>query len=685
MFFGYDLPDYTTEDDILSFLEEYEPSIVSIEVELNQRHGNYAKVTFETPAVAYKAMDYYSGQYWGEFDVQVVLKPWKEKSRSSQKKWRQHFEDTYYEDDDNFSICSESSQQSISRSYNPSSHFLLPYPDSSESKAGEPIYSEYDAESTESMQKRKKPSISGGSRKEEYTVKISGLNFDIREKDILRLVKPFGDLTSPVRIASFPENGICYAYANYCTSISAREAVSKLDKSKFNGVKIHVCHKGKKLRVDHSCRKELEKLAEEDYYGDTDANSVDGVEQVQGISILHLLQAAPHHESANMSASDGFVSKMPFKSLSNSPSDNISNVYLSTHRSDVSCKHSLDKVDAFSKVDADNLPHIEKQMAETKSRNESSYASVTKSPSRPVKKLSSEKKPSQGVDKKSTITAPEKLNVSDGKCKSSSDINPYLMPTKPLDSKIDIPNVGHTKEHITMVSNESVEQSLPGCVEFLFEKPRQEPGFSNNAVDASLSRSIFSEDSSSNPNLPLDISFFKQQTGSYEDITRHSFATQSSPPIVKIMQDAKPGRTLQQQPKHDLDAVRSNCILEVTNLHPDACVQDLDRYFKPYGDLKAPISIRLDPATDSCYAIVHYVSADAAQKAMIGLRGCDISGYQMHIINANCKGADTKMATNTTLVVSDPVTVYDSAIVSCSNLHVATKKTMENNATLSAQ
>ena len=676
MFFGYDLPDYITEDDILSFLEEYEPSIVSIEVELNQRHGNYAKVTFEMAAVAYGAMDYYSGQYWDKFDVQVVLKPWKEKGRSSQKKWRQHFKDTYYEDDDNFSICSESSQQSMSRSYNTSSHFLLPYPSSSENKVGEPMYSECDVEPTELMQNRKKPLRSSGCQ---YSIKISGLDFGVTENDILKLVEPFGDLTNPVIIARFPENGICYAYADFHASISARKAVSKLNKSEFNGVKIHVCHKGK-LRVVHSCRKELEKLAEEEY-SDIDTKSVN---QVQGIRILHLLQAAPQ-QSANTSASDGSIGKMPLNNSSKQSNDNIGNVDISPRRSDVSCKISLDKVDTFSKVDSDNLSHVEKQMTKTKSRNESS--SVAKSLSKPVEKLSSKKKAIQSVDKKSksTVAAPEKLNVRDGKFQSSSDLNPYLMPTKPSDSKIDIPNVGHTKECDTVLSNESVKQSLPGCVQFLFEKPRQELGFNNNAVDASLSRSIFSEDSSSNPNLPLDISVFKQQTGSYEDITRHSFATQSSPEVVKIMQDAKPGRTLQQQPKHDLDAIRSNCILEVTNLHPDACVQDLDRYFKPYGDLKAPISICLDPITDSCYAIVHYVSADAAQKAMIGLRGCDISGYQMHIVNANCKGADTKMATNTTLVVSDPVTVYDSAIVSSNNLHVATKKTMENVATLSAQ
>ena len=169
MFFGYDLPDDITEDNILSFLEEYEQSIVSIEVELNEKHGNYARVTFETSVDAQEAMTYYSGQYWYEFGIHVVLKPWKERERT-QKKKQQHSKHIYDDDDDD--ACSESvDQQSEIHSYN-SSKFLLPYPGSHDSKAGTLIYSEDGGKSTKSRQQEKKLTGSSGSRKEEYKIKI---------------------------------------------------------------------------------------------------------------------------------------------------------------------------------------------------------------------------------------------------------------------------------------------------------------------------------------------------------------------------------------------------------------------------------------------------------------------------------------------------------------------------------
>ena len=737
MFFGYDLPDDITEDDILSFLEEYEQSIVSIEVELNEKHGNYARVTFETSIDAREAMTYYSGQYWYELGIYVVLKPWKEKERT-QKKKRQHSKHIYDDDDDDndFNACSESvDQQSEIYSYN-SSYFLLPYPGSHDSKAGTPICSEDGVKSTESRQQEKKLTGSSGSRKEEYTIKISGLNFDVKEKDVLKLVKPFGDLTSPVRIASYPQNGICYAYVNYCSSSSARAAVSGLDKSEFIDVRIHVCHRGK-LGVDHSCRKKLQELAEEEY-DDTTTDSVDSVKQVQDTSILHVLQVGGR-EPENMAAatSSTSVSNMHLKPLTDSSRPDISNA--DNWGSGVSHKSSSSKVDAFSKVftnvEDTYSPHTEKQAAKKsrnitsyasvaksppksvekvftnvedtysphtekqtakKSRNATSYVSVAKSPPKSVEKVSSGKKPSQGKKSKLTINTPEESKVDhSSKYQSSSDPKPCTLQTRPLFSSIDdLPDIGPTKKQ---VADGSVDQTLPQCVKVLFDNNTlaQQPVFYTDTIDTSLSRSdikgysqsehqasnnvqIFSEDSSSNPNLPPTISPRKQLTETFGDATSHSFVTQSSPQAIKIVQGAK---LLRQQPKFDPDAVRSNCILEVTNLHPDASVQDLERYFKPYGTLKAPISIRLHPVSDSCSAIVHYVSADAAQNAMNGLNGCDISGYQMHIVNANDKTADMKLSTDVTPIISDSTTV---SLVSSSNFHTPVKKT-ENNTALSAQ
>ena len=585
MFFGYDLPDYITADDILSFLEEYEQNIVSIEVELNEKHGNYARVTFETSTDAQEAMAYYSGQYWYEFGVHVVLKPWKKKERAQKRKKQQRHSKRIYDedDDDNLSICSDSTQQSETYSYK-DSYFLEPYYDS---KAGKPIYSE---NSAELKQQEKKLTGSSGSRKEEYTIKISGLSFDVKEKDILKLVKPFGALTSPVRIASYPQNGICYAYVNYCSLSSARAcaAVAELDRSEFTNARIHVCHKGK-LGVNHSCRKKLQELAEEDY-DDAAEDLVDSVEQVQDTGILNLLHVGT--QEPEKIASSMLIGKMHLKPLTNSPRHDINDAGSSLCRSEGSHEGSLAKFDSASK-------------------------SFEKSPD--------------------TYSS-------------------------------------HTEQK--QATNDSVD-TMPQSVKVLFDSNilTQKPEFYTDTIgisQASNNCQIISEDSASN----LDI--LPQLTEIVGDATsHHSFVTQISSQTIKIVQDSK----ARQEPKFNPNTVKSDYILEVTNLHPDACVQDLDRYFKPYGALKAPISIRLHPVCGSCSAIVHYVSADAARDAMRRLNGCDISGYQMHIVKANDKDADMKVSTDT--APSDSPTVNDSSLVVPSNLPTSVKKTVENNTTLS--
>lgn len=88
VFFGYDLPDDITEDEILSFLEEFQQYIVGVEVVLNEKCGNYAKVTFTTHSDAKAAMKYYSNQPWYDMGINVTLKPWKDRefTNSSPKK-----------------------------------------------------------------------------------------------------------------------------------------------------------------------------------------------------------------------------------------------------------------------------------------------------------------------------------------------------------------------------------------------------------------------------------------------------------------------------------------------------------------------------------------------------------------------------------------------------------------------
>ena len=674
MFFGYDLPD-VTEDDILSFLEEYEQSIISIEVEFNEKHGNYARVTFETATNAREAMAYYSGQYWYEFGVYVVLKPWKEKKRANKRKKQQRHSKCIYDDDgDNLSICSDSTQQSETYSYK-DSYFLQPYPGSCDSKADKPIYSE---NSTESKQQEKKLTGSSGSRKEEYTIKISGLSYDVKEKNILELVKPFGDLTNPVKIASYPQNGICYAYVDYCSSSSARAAVAELDRSEFNNARIHVCHRDK-LRVDHSCHKKLQELAEEDYDDPAEGtivDSFDGFNQVQDTSILHLLHVGTQ-EPEKIAASSMSIGKIHSKLLTNLPRHDINDANSSLCRSDGSHEGSLAKFDSVLKSfekspDAYSL-HTEQQAM-------TSYASVGKSPPKSIKKVLSGKKHSQS-EGRNTINAPEKSKV-DQPSKYHSDHKPRTIQTKQLVSNIDnLPDTaGSTKKQAT---NDSLD-TLPQCVK-VSNILTQKPEFYTDTMgtsQASNNGQIISDDPISNLNVLPTLSPHKQLIETVGDATsHHSFVTtQISPQAIKIVQDSK----ARQQPKFDPNTVKSDFILEVTNLHPDTSIQDLDRYFKPYGALKAPISIHLHPVSNSCSAIVHYVSANAAQNAMRRLNGCDISGYQMHIVKANDKDADMKIPADTAPVTSDSATVNNSSLVMVvpSNLPTPVKKT---DTTLSVQ
>ena len=60
-------------------MEEFQHSIVTIEVVLNEKCGNYAKVTFATHSDAQAAMEQYNNQPWYDMGINVTLKPWKDK------------------------------------------------------------------------------------------------------------------------------------------------------------------------------------------------------------------------------------------------------------------------------------------------------------------------------------------------------------------------------------------------------------------------------------------------------------------------------------------------------------------------------------------------------------------------------------------------------------------------------
>ena len=241
VFFGYDLPDSVTKNDILLLLNEYEQTIINIEV-VHKRKGNYAKITFITSAAAQAATKHYSGQYWYDFGVHIVLKPWKEKRKSHVLQSNENNE---------LSPCdSKCSYKGLELHCTPSdgihsqstTSFLSPYPKLSDTT---------DAHSSDSLTDSHTYDLPPNSK--EYTIKVYGLSLNVRKQEVNAMVMPFGDLTSPVKINRYPGNNVCYAYVNFWDQHSATAAVSELDGSEFNGTKVHVCHKGQ-LEVDHNCR-----------------------------------------------------------------------------------------------------------------------------------------------------------------------------------------------------------------------------------------------------------------------------------------------------------------------------------------------------------------------------------------------------------------------------------------------
>ena len=635
---------------------------------------------------------------------------------------------TYYEDDitcDNSYASNESLQLSDSLS-SANSCFLPPYPGSHESKTGKPIYSERRVKLAESKQQQnrsasgaisesikstKQQKKSSGTHKDhyykEYTIKISGLSFDVRESDIVKLAKPFGDLTSPVRIASYPENNIYYAYVNYYSARSAILAVSELDEIEFNGAKMHVCHRSE-LGVEHSCRERLKELAKKEY--GIVSRSVENF-HVHDTSVLDVLQVGSQ-KSRNVTASSVSISKMSLKPecllepVSDSPqvSDpDINDVENSPH-----IHHCpLDDPKAFSEAltnvkqpqDSSSInisPHIEKKATE-KLRNVPRCIFITKKSPKPGKGLH-QIEPSKVLSQQSNLYI-DTMSISPIKSKHArqlddSNIN-NLSSTSP-------PAKGATEDSKDVTTYASVIKNSSKPTKVLPETSSsillQEPDVSTENVEhhyhgehqAVYDHQTISDNnynvkqlqaSSSIHNLPWTVSPQNQVPETFENTTSCVSVAQSSLQAVKMVQDTKPDSILQQQQQTTINtnAMDSNgSILKVTSLHPDVCVQDLERYFKPYGALKSPISIRIHPGSDSCFAIVHYVSADAAQKAMEKLNGCDVSGYQMHIVGAWSKETDVKAAVDKISTISDPVLIDDPSIVELNNLHIPVKKTMES-------
>ena len=121
-----------------------------------------------------------------------------------------------------------------------------------------------------------------------HTIKLSGLKFNIAERTLEELAKPFGHLANRVKIVHYP--GVCYAYVDYWHKSSAEEAVLQLDKSELDGTKMHVCHKG----ADHNCAREL-KILNNPNKLTSDMNVLSATSSKLGTLTLDS-KAAEHHE-----------------------------------------------------------------------------------------------------------------------------------------------------------------------------------------------------------------------------------------------------------------------------------------------------------------------------------------------------------------------------------------------------
>ena len=282
VFFGYNIPDDVTKDDIKSFLEDCVESIVSIDIIHSRWCGCHAKIVFRTPSSAHAAITQYDGMYWEDFDVSVSLKLWKDTSMHQTKQHQATVKGAVQE---------VKSKNTVDKSSLHATNLV--------SKSRKPVHQV-------EVHKIKEPArqshyYSSGSQS--YTIKLSGLSFSIKEREIEKLVKPFGDVAN-VKILRYPENGICYAYVNYCQKSSAEQAVLTLDKREFDGRKIHVCHKGE-LGVDHSCRLELKDL--NNSKSSASLLSVNASETVTTLS--NSPQQSGSHDNITISPSNSEVTK----------------------------------------------------------------------------------------------------------------------------------------------------------------------------------------------------------------------------------------------------------------------------------------------------------------------------------------------------------------------------------------
>ena len=620
MFFGYDLPEHITPDDIMSFMVKFKQVIVDVEVLLNEKWGNYAKVTLSTSSDAHAAMKCYSGKYWPEFDMAVTLKPWKDKAGTNKSQSHAGPEVSVHNDDDNFSDSCESSHSSVQLSQSFSGpQFLPPYPGGG-SKEGQPVYSqsETDLETLHrklEIQQRKAPdhktADSRKGRLKEYTVKLSGLKIDVDEKEIFELVRPFGDLTSRVRVASYPESGVCYAYANYCSMQAALNAVSQLDESVFSGQRIHVCHRGE-LGVEHSCKKELQTLAQQTSdsaivcSGSTTA-SVDDIKEIWGYDDSDVVVVKP---AAKVKA------KIPSYASVVSDSPKL------TKAASKSCKgpesKSKPKRQAKSLVEQPKFPSYGKSGFKGLLPYPCIDADVSQEPIRPL------------VHNQDVISS----QLHDETVVNNPPYDQIMIKTLSQDEHVTETFPDYQFMTMPPQSNETFISVLPHCLNVIETQPYTENMMIENMSRDQLVVMASQHDeavleAASNQNLIKD---------PHQEVVNDNDLLPMLDQVKTLSQESTPITT------EDVDP--SCTSLQISNLHPDTSVQVLEKHLKPFGSLAAPISIRYHGDSDSCSAVIRYNSVEVCKSVMENLDGSEFNDYRMLVVRGDGKMPKSKGARN---------------------------------------
>ena len=414
-----------------------------------------------------------------------------------------------------------------------------------------------------------------------YTIKLSGLRFNVTERKIEKLVKPYGDLAGHVKILCYPENGVCYAYVDYCQRCSAEEAVLRLDKSDFSGTKIHVCHKGE-LGVKHNCRQQLEALKNIK----SDMNMLSAIPSEPGTLPSY------HQEGDQNDIEAGGIEHCAHK---------VTNLNPDVLPSTVNCTKAN--------------PTIEINSSDSSHRLSSRVYSI---------KLSG-----------------FRINIKESEIewlvKPFGDLTGPVEISRYPDTNISYALVNYKqKNSAERAVSELDKREFNGKKIHVCHQGELAVDHDCCSVLSALNATVVDIDNLNNESFDM-LEVLKTKSIKFINhlaLTNQLDFKNALRSVTVSSCDHNGAHELMH--KHD---AQTSTALEVTNLHPDTWFQDLESHFKPCG---SPISMCLHFYAYSSSAIICYPSSDIADNVMKQFDGSEINGYQIRIVRANYDISRTK-------------------------------------------